>query len=64
MAKANGASTESIRKLEKKLLDEQIATDKASATTASNTFVQERNSLAKLKAAGASDEVIAAREKE
>lgn len=64
MAKANGASTESIRKLEKKLIDEQIATDKASATTASNTFIQERNSLAKLKAAGASDEVIAAREKE
>jgi len=64
MAKANGASSESIRKLEKKLLDEQIATDKASATTASNTFIQERNSLAKLKAAGASDEVIKAREKE
>ena len=64
MAKANGASSESIRKLEKKLIDEQIATDKASATTASNTFIQERNSLAKLKAAGASDGVIAAREKE
>lgn len=64
MAKANGASSESIRRLEKKLIDEQIATDKASATTASNTFIQERNSLAKLKAAGASDEVIAAREKE
>jgi hypothetical protein len=64
MAKANGESTESIRKLEKKLIDEQIATDKASAMTARNTFIQERNNLAKLKASGASDEVIKAREKE
>jgi len=64
MAKANGESTESIRKLEKKLIDEQIATDKASAITARNTFIQERNSLAKLEAAGASDEVIEARKKE
>jgi hypothetical protein len=64
MAKANGASSESIRKLEKKLLDEQIATDKASAITARNTFIQERNNLAKLEAAGASDGVIEARKKE
>lgn len=64
MAKANGESTESIRKLEKKLIDEQIATDKASAITARNTFIQERNNLAKLEAAGASDEVIEARKKE
>lgn len=64
MAKANGDSSDSIRKLEKKLIDEQIATDKASATTARNTFVQERNNLAKLKASDASDEVIKAREKE
>lgn len=64
MAKANGQSSESIRKLERKLIDEQIATDKASTITARNTFIQERNSLAKLKAAGASDEVIKAREKE
>lgn len=64
MAKANGDSTESIRKLEKKLIDEQIATDKASTITARNTFIQERNNLAKLEAAGASDEVIEARQKE
>lgn len=64
MAKANGQSSESIRKLERKLIDEQIATDKASTITARNTFIQERNSLAKLKAAGASSEVIKAREAE
>lgn len=64
LAKANGASTESIRTLERKLLDEQIATDKASAATASNTFIQERNALAKLKSSDASEEVIKAREKE
>lgn len=64
MAKANGQSSESIRKLEKKLIDEQIATDKASTITARNTFIQERNNLAKLEAAGASDEVIKARKKE
>lgn len=64
MAKANGQSSDSIRKLEAKLIDEQIATDKASVMTARNTFIQERNNLAKLKASGASDEVIKAREKE
>ena len=64
LAKANGASSDSIRVLEKKLIDEQIATDKASASTASNTFIQERNALAKLKNSDASDEVIKAREKE
>lgn len=64
MAKANGESSESIRKLERKLIDEQIATDKASTITARNTFIQERNNLAKLKAADASDEVIKAREAE
>lgn len=64
MAKANGESSESIRKLERKLIDEQIATDKASAITARNTFIQERNNLAKLEAAGASSEVIKARKEE
>lgn len=64
MAKANGESSESIRKLQKRLIEEQIATDKASTITARNTFIQERNNLAKLEAAGASDEVIAARKKE
>lgn len=64
MAKANGESSDSIRKLERKLIDEQIATDKASTITARNTFIQERNNLAKLKASDVSDEVIKAREKE
>ena len=64
MAKANGESSDSIRKLEKKLIDEQIATDKASATTARNTLVQEKNNLIKLKASGVSEEVIKAREEE
>lgn len=64
MAKANGQSSDSIRKLEAKLINEQIATDKASVMTARNTFIQERNNLAKLKASGASDEIIKAREKE
>lgn len=64
MAKANGDSTDSIRKLEKKLIDEQIATDKASTTTARNTFIQESNNLAKLKASDAADSVIKARQKE
>jgi hypothetical protein len=64
MAKANGQSSDSIRKLESKLIDEQIAVDKASVMTARNTFIQERNNLAKLKASDASDEVIKAREKE
>lgn len=64
MAKANGQSTKSIRALELKLIDEQIASDLASTATAKNTFIQERNNFAKLKASGASDEVIKAREKE
>lgn len=64
LAKANGESTKSIRALELKLIDEQIASDKASVATAQNTFIQERNNLAKLKASDASSEVIEAREKE
>lgn len=58
MAKANGATTASIRALELKLIDEKIATQQASRETAINTFEKNKNALASLKQAGASDEVI------
>ena len=58
MAKANGATTASIRALELKLIDEKIATEKASRETAINTYEKNKNALASLKQAGASDEVI------
>ena len=58
MAKANGATTASIRALELKLIDEKIATERASRETAINTFEKNKNALASLKMAGASDEVI------
>jgi len=58
MAKANGATTASIRALELKLIDEKIATERASRETAINTFEKNKNALASLKQAGASDEVI------
>jgi hypothetical protein len=58
MAKANGETTASIRALELKLIDEKIATERASRETAINTFEKNKNALASLKQAGASDEVI------
>ena len=58
MAKANGETTASIRALELKLIDEKIATQNASRETAINTFEKNKNALASLKQAGASDEVI------
>jgi hypothetical protein len=58
MAKANGATTASIRALELKLIDEKIATQNASRETAINTFEKNKNALASLKQAGASDDVI------
>lgn len=58
MAKANGETTASIRALELKLIDEKIATEKASRETAINTYEKNKNALASLKQAGASDEVI------
>ena len=58
MAKANGATTASIRALELKLIDEKIATERASRETAINTLEKNKNTLASLKQAGASDEVI------
>jgi hypothetical protein len=58
MAKANGATTASIRALELKLIDEKIATERASRETAINTFEKNKNALASLRQAGASDELI------
>lgn len=58
MAKANGATTASIRAMELKLIDEKIATQRASRETAINTLEKEKNTLASKKQAGASDEVI------
>ena len=58
MAKANGATTASIRALELKLIDEKIATERASRETAINTLEKNKNALASLKQSGASDEVI------
>jgi hypothetical protein len=58
MAKANGATTASIRALELKLIDEKIATERASRETAINTLEKNKNALASLRQAGASDELI------
>ena len=58
LAKANGASTKSVRELELKLIDEKIAFANASRETAKNTFEKNKNALATLKASGASDEII------
>ena len=58
MAKANGATTASIRALELKLIDEKIATEKATRQTALNTIEKNRNELATLRQRDASDELI------
>ena len=58
MAKASGASAESIRKLELKLIDEKIAYANSSREVAKNTYHKNLNTLASLKAAGAEEEVI------
>lgn len=63
MAEAAGASSEELRKLRLKHIEEEIALNKSNATIASNTFIRERNTLATLKASGASDEVIEAQKK-
>ena len=60
MAKASGASAESIRKLELKLVDEKIAYANSSREVAKNTYYKNLNALASLKAAGADEEVIKA----
>jgi hypothetical protein len=58
MAKANGASTKSIRALELKLIDEKIATEQLSRETANNTLIKNVNELATLRQTGASDKWI------
>lgn len=58
MAKASGASAESIRALELKLVDEKIAYEKSARAVAFNTYEKNKNYLASLKAAGADEEVI------
>jgi len=62
MAKASGMSAKAIRELEKKLIDEKIATAEATAVTALSTVEKEKNRLASLKQADADDEVIKAQE--
>jgi hypothetical protein len=58
LAKANGASTKSIRELESKLIEEKIAFQLASRATAQNTYEKEKNKLASLTAADADKELI------
>ena len=58
MAKASGASTASIRKLELKLIDEKIAFANSSREIAKNTYHKNLNALASLKAADADEEQI------
>ncbi len=58
MARASGASAESIRKLELKLIDEKIAYEKSARAIAFNTYEKNKNYLASLKAADADEEVI------
>ena len=57
-AKANGASTKSIRELESKLIEEKIAFELASRATAQNSYEKEKNKLATLRAADADDELV------
>lgn len=63
MAKASGASSEQLRKLALKHKDEEIALNQKNTMLARSTFLRERDTLASLKAADASDDVIAAQEK-
>jgi len=58
MAKASGASADSIRALEIKLIDEKIAYEKSARAIAFNTYEKNKNYLASLKSAGADEELI------
>ena len=62
MAKATGASTAAIRKLELKLIDEKIAFADSSREIAKNTYHKNLNALASLKASDADKEQIEAQE--
>ena len=63
LAKASGASSEQLRKLALKHKDEEIALNQKNTMLARSTFLRERDTLASLKAADASDDVIEAQEK-
>ncbi len=63
MAKAQGKSSEEIRKMNLQHAAEEIALAHKNAVYARATFILERHTLAQLKNAGASDEVIAGQEK-
>jgi len=63
LAQATGASGEELRKLALKHKEEEIALNKKNAVLAQSTFLRERDTLASLKNADASDEVIANQEK-
>jgi hypothetical protein len=63
LAKANGASAESLRKLAIENAREEEALAKKNAMLAQATFLRERDTLANLKANDASDEVIEAQQK-
>lgn len=58
MAKASGQSADAIRKLELKLIDEQIAYEKSARAIAWNTLEKNKNKLASLKAADADEDII------
>ena len=62
MAKASGASTVAIRKLELKLIDEKIAFANSSREIAKNTYHKNLNALASLKASDADEEQIKSQE--
>lgn len=63
LAKANGASSESLRKLALKHAEEAVALNHKNTMLARSTFLREADILATLKANDASDEAIAAQDK-
>ena len=63
LAQASGMSSEGLRKLALKHKEEEIALNKKNTILAQSTFLRERDTLASLKNADASDEVIANQEK-
>jgi len=58
MAKATGASTESLRKLALKHAEAQIALEKSTLATAKDTYEKNKNTLANLINSGATEEQI------
>ena len=58
MAKASGMSAKAIRQLELKLIDEKIARERSTKATLLDTYETNKNSLAKLRASDADEELI------